>query len=578
MSISVSPDATLRDLWQQLYGSQADELLAEFVGELKQARREIPPESSAPDWYRDAVVYSLYVDLFNATFDGLRDKLDYLQRLGVSCLWLLPILDSPMKDAGFDIRRYDRIRPELLGLPEDAEQEKLLGLFREFMTAAHERGIRVIFDVALNHTSVEHEWFRQASSAPDSPYRDYYIWNDDDRRYAEARIIFKGLCSSNWEQLGDQYYFHRFFEIQPDLNYRNPRVLVEVCRVLLFWLRQGADGFRLDAIPYIWKEDGTNCENLPQAHTIIRFIRAMLDSLRPGTLMLAEACQPPIETVKYFGDGDECHAGYHFPLMPRIFRALAEQRRDPIVQTLDPAFTPPIPESCQWFTFLRCHDELTLEMVTPEERQALHTRYCRDPRWDFRQGEGISARLAELLENDPRRIALANSIMLSLGGTPIIFYGDEVAKGQDQAFYDEMTAQTGYADTRYLVRGRMDWEAIDRDLADPATLASQVYGNLQRMLAVRAGHAAFGRGQRQWVGDGPASNPHLLSYIRSYPGDRVLVIQNLSAEPQDQRLDSELSLVVEQETDLLGQCLEWPEPGRILRLSPYGYLWLALPT
>ncbi|MCX7279206.1 MAG: alpha-amylase family glycosyl hydrolase, partial [Burkholderiales bacterium] len=312
-----------------------------------------------------------------------RDRLPYLQDLGVTCLWLLPILDSPMRDAGFDISDYTRIRSELVGGSDAAAQ----ATFAEFLAEAHRRNIRVIFDVAMNHCSDQHHWFQEARKGPDNPYRDYFIWSDTTERYKEARIIFKGMMPSNWHPLPEDpgtYFFHRFFDSQPDLNYRNPEVLLAMCRVLLFWVAQGVDGFRADAIPYLWKEEGTICENLPGTHTIIKFFRAVLDAVRPGTILLAEACQPPAEVVTYFGDSDECQAAYHFPVMPRIYLALAQGSAKPIFDTLSTTFTPDIPADCGWFSFLRCHDELTLEMVTPEERKAIHAAYCLQPEWDFR--------------------------------------------------------------------------------------------------------------------------------------------------------------------------------------------------
>ena len=397
------------------------------------------PHGSQPEgWYKDAIVYSLYVDLFNGTFAGLTEKLPQLRELGVSCLWLLPILDSPMRDAGFDIRDYRTIRADLLDLPHSTSVEERQKAFRDFLDEAHKNGLKVIFDIAMNHTSEEHQWFVESRKGPDNPFRDYYIWNKDTNRYKETRLLFKGMCPSNWEKDGEWYFFHRFFEFQPDLNYRNPQVLLEVSRILLFWLSQGLDGFRADAIPYIWKEEGTDCENLPEAHMIIKIFRAILDHVRPNTLLLAEACQPPIEVVKYFGDGDECHAGYHFPLMPMIFKSLAIQDAKPVLDVLHPSVTPDIMSENQWFMFLRLHDELTLEMVTPEDRAIIHGHYCKDPRWDFRVGEGISARLAELLDRNPDKIGLAYSIMLTLPGTPIIYYGDEYGKSASWLLIQEI--------------------------------------------------------------------------------------------------------------------------------------------
>lgn len=555
----------IRDLWHTLYDGEHQAELTAFIAKLEayKARFALPPLPA--EWYKDAVVYSLYVDLFAGSFEGLTEKLPYLQALGVSCLWLLPILDSPMKDAGFDIRDYRKVRADLVADPTRDPNE----VFAAFLAEAHAHGMAVIFDITLNHSSIEHPWFVAGKDDKASPYRDYYIWSDTPELYREARVIFKGMMDSNWTKYGDQYYFHRFFDIQPDLNYRNPRVLVEMTFVLLDWLVQGVDGFRADAIPYLWKEAGTNCENLPKTHTIIKIFRAAMDYLRPGTILLAEANQPPLEVAKYFGEGDECLAAYHFPLMPRIYRALAEASGRAIIETLDPSFTPPIPEVCQWFTFLRCHDELTLEMVTPEERELIYRTYCRDPLWDFRLGEGISARLATLLENDPRKILLLHSILLTLIGTPILYYGDEVAKENDEAFYHAMVAKTGYRDSRNLVRGPMDWEATLRALADPQSLASQVYYPLQRMLLTRRAYVALSRGSLRFVDVG---DRRVLAYLRELGEQRLLLLHNLSGERV--RVAAPSGLGGLPDGDLLEAPVQHDQAS--LTLAPFGWHWLAL--
>ncbi|MBU0678532.1 MAG: alpha-glucosidase C-terminal domain-containing protein [Verrucomicrobia bacterium] len=564
-----SQEHMLRNCWAELYGAEHDKLLAGFLEELNTRKAEQTTSVKDPMWYKDAVVYSLYVDLFNKDFPGLIEKLDYLKDLGATCLWLLPILDSPMKDVGFDIRRYDRVREELLGLPDGASDEEQVAAFRHFLDEAHSRGLRVIFDIALNHTSEEHEWFAEARKSKDNPYRDYYIWSDTVDKYKDARLLFKGLCPSNWEKCGDQYFFHRFYEFQPDLNYRNPNVLIGMSRHLLYWLGQGVDGFRADAIPFVWKEDGTGCENLPKAHTIVKFYRAMLDYVKPGLLMLAEACQPPHDVVEYFGNEDECHAGYHFPLMPRIFISMAAHDRWPIMEMLDHKFTPPIPESCQWFTFLRCHDELTLEMVSENERVFMNDHYLLKPEWIFREGEGISARLADLLERDPRRIGLAYSIMLTLPGTPIIYYGDEFGRTNDEAYFAEMKQKIGYGDSRFFVRGKVDWDQVEKALSDPDSFESKVNAIARNLVHTRKQHPAFGRGSLQWV---DAGAKEVLAYIRECEDDKVCVLQNLS--------DSEVSAVVpglnlsEAGNDLLGQAVEAAGRGGVLMPS-YSCRWIA---
>ena len=531
----------LRILWDKLYSdvatvtqTESDLVFSDFVKELKEikSRSFTNRKGPAEDWYKDAVIYSAYVDLFNKDFLGLTDKLDYLEDLGVNCLWLLPILDSPMKDAGFDISDYKAIRPDLLGLAKDGGQ-----VFDDFVEAAHKRGIKLIFDIAMNHCSEEHPWFVEGRQSKESAYRDYFIWADDDQGYSDARIIFKGMCTSNWEldPVSQQYFYHRFFEIQPDLNYQNPNVLIEMTNVLVNWKVRGVDGIRADAVPYIWKEEGTICENLPKTHTVVKFFRAVLDYLQPGSLLLAEACQPPVEVVEYFGDDDECNGAYHFPVMPRIYHAMASGDKGAIEQALASGFTPEIPKQSQWFMFLRCHDELTLEMVTPEERKFIYDSYVKDPSWDFRQGEGISARLAELLEFNPQRILLANSIMMTLPGTPIVYYGDEFAKGNDVAFFNKVYEETGYADTRYLGRGEIDWQAVEKTLADSQSVGAQVYGNLKHMIQVRNKYPVFGRGSIDFLdfnNEEGQVNVHLLAYSRVHEDRQVTVIQNLSSEAQ----------------------------------------------
>jgi len=568
---------TMRSCWRELYGSSADQLFSEFIDEPQVCKSGMHFNPHQPGWYKDAIVYSLYVDLFNNTFEGLIEKLDYLQQLGVTCLWLLPILDSPMRDAGFDIRKYDSIRHELLGLPENASDESKQEAFRHFLEEAHKRDISVIFDIALNHTSEEHEWFRESRKSPDNPYRDYYIWNRDTQKYKETRLLFKGMCPSNWEADGNWFFFHRFFEFQPDLNYHNPKVLVEMSRILIFWLSQGVDGFRADAIPYLWKEDGTNCENLPQTHTIIRFMRALLEFVRPETLLLAEACQPPIEVVKYFGDGDECHAGYHFPLMPQIFKALAIQKSGPIRKVLEPSVTPAIEKINQWFMFLRLHDELTLEMVTEEDRRIIHEYYCRDKRWDFRVGEGISARLSELLNRDPKKIGLAYSVMLSLPGTPVIYYGDEFGKLNDEAYYAEMKAYTGKDDTRYFVRGHIDWPQVMHELTVEGSLASSVNSRLKQLLHSRKKFKAFGRGDIAWLDlvqadSVPASQ--VLAFTRTFLDEKILVINNLSDKSVS--LSIPTGFFFTSVSDILGQTIEFKKESGVLNLSAWGYTWIKL--
>lgn len=553
--------------FQELYPNESLETLHSFIQELEQLQPGIPNDGN-PDWYKDAIVYSLYVDLFNKDFTGLTEKLDHLYELGVSCLWLLPILDSPMKDAGFDIKDYRKIRSELFRLPDTASPEEEQKKFRDFLDHAHEKGIKVIFDIAMNHTSMEHFWFQESRKGPDNPYRDYYIWNKDTEKYKEARLLFKGMCPSNWEKDGDCYFFHRFFEFQPDLNYRNPQVLLEMSRNIAFWMSQGVDGFRADAIPYIWKEEGTNCENLPKTHTVVRFFRTVTEFLRPGTLMLAEACQKPQDVVDYIKTGDECNAAYHFPLMPQMFKAIHMESAEPVKKTLSTEVTPEIPADSQWFTFLRCHDELSLELVyvSEEDRAYIHNNYCHQPEWDFRLGEGISARLSELFKKDLNKIKLAYSIMLSLPGTPVLYYGDEFGKGNDHDYYKEQIQLTGKDDTRFLVRGKVNWEDVEAKLANPDSFESKVFEGLSTIVNSRNNYKAFGRGDIEWI---QSNDKTLLAYYRTYGDEKLLILQNLSGNEIKYQYKEQLA-----ETDILGQKLNLTD--NLISIPAYSYLWIDI--
>lgn len=554
----------MTQIWKQLFPASQISKLESFFEEIEKTANSIKYPDHQPGWYRNAVVYSLYVDLFNRDFNGLREKLPYLRELGVNCLWLLPVLDSPMKDAGFDVRNYRKMRSELLGLHENATDDEARNVFSTFVADAHNNGIKVIFDIAINHTSEEHPWFQESRKGTENPYRDFYIWNRDDKKYSETRLLFKGMCPSNWEKDGEWYFFHRFFEFQPDLNYRNPDVLLEMTRNFLFWLEAGVDGFRADAIPYLWKEEGTNCENLPETHQIIRFFRAAIDFVRPDTLLLAEACQPPKEVVKYFDSGDECHAGYHFPIMPQIFKAIAAESSAPVIETLSPVVTPDA-NGGQWFMFLRCHDELTLEMVTPDDREFIHTNYCHKPEWDFRVGEGISARLSELMKFDADKVMLAYSIMLTLPGTPVIYYGDEFGKANDVGYYSEMKEMTGKNDTRYFVRGKVDWDSVRSTLNDPDTFGAQIYNRLKTMINTRNSNPCFGSGEM--IPLGFPENPSILAYTRIFGDERVIVVQNLSGST----IDLKLPLEKTSEFDLLKQHMRVSDNTIILK--PYGFFW-----
>jgi maltose alpha-D-glucosyltransferase/alpha-amylase len=545
--------------WRSLYGDSHDALLCAFVSKLGQWRPQMQRVRADPerDAYRTAVVYGLYVDLFGGSdFDAASERLDHIASLGCTCLWLLPVLASPMLDAGFDISDYLSVRAELGG--NDA--------FDRFLTAAHARGMSVIFDVALNHCSSQHRWFLDGAR-PDSPFHDFFHWSADASAYSGARIIFRGIEESNWTLLPStgQFYFHRFFACQPDLNYANPAVLLTMTCVFLHWAARGVDGFRLDAVPCVWKQEGTSCESMPQVHSIVKFLRAAVDSFRPGVFLLCEACQQPQDLVAYFGEdggddgGDECHAAYHFALMPSIFLCLARQQAAPVVEQLNAL---PADVRGQWFTFLRVHDELTLEMAPENMRSELFAHYCRDPSWDFRNGIGVSARLADLLANDHRRILLAFSIELTLlASTPLILYGDEFAKTNDVAFFEAERARTGINDTRYLVRGRIDWHETQRILANAHCTGARVFDGLRSMLRVRQERAAlFGCGRVDLL----AQHASVLAYVR---GGSVLVIHNLQLS--DTVADVPRAFVGGK------SLLDAREPiGAHIRLEPSEFVWI----
>ncbi len=558
----------IHKLWNELYPEDGTKKLDEFLSNISVSQ----DYAADSEWYRDAIIYALYVDLFNKDFNGLINRLDYLQELGVNVLWLLPILDSPMRDAGFDIKKYDRVRPELLGLPDDSKKEEQEVVFGNFLDEAHKRGIKVIFDIAINHSSDQHPWFLEAKKSPDNPFRDFYIWNKDTNLYGNTRLLFKGIEDSNWEKADDEwYYFHRFFSFQPDLNYRNPDVLLAMSKNLLYWQSMGVDGFRADAIPYLWKEDGTDCENLPLTHTVVKFFRAILDYAKPGSLLLAEACQKPKEVVKYMGNGDECHAAYHFPLMPMMFKAIAMESGEPIKHTLSPAVTPEIPEIGQWLSFLRVHDELSLELVyvSEEDRKYIHESYCHNPKWNFRMGEGISARLSELMQRDENKIALAYSLMLTLTGTPVIYYGDEFGKLNDEKYYEEQIKLTGKDDTRFLVRGRIDWEKLEREMKDENSFHFKVKEIISQMLNERKELKAMGRGTTEFLN---IENESILAYKRKYQGETLLVINNLSSESvaiENPLPDEDLAIIMPRGFSL-------DQSSNRLLFEPHGFVWVRV--
>ena len=536
-------------------------------------------------WFKDAIVYQLHVKAFADSnsdgigdFVGLTQKLDYLHELGVTTLWLLPFYPSPGRDDGYDISDYRRINPDFGTMHQ----------FRRFMQEAKRRKLRVITELVINHTSDQHPWFKRARRhRPDSDARNWYVWSDTDQRYAGTRIIFSDTEKSNWawDAQAQAYYWHRFFSHQPDLNYDNPRVILAMVQVMRRWLDMGVDGFRLDAIPYLVEREGTNNENLPETHSVIKRIRAELDAYSPGKVLLAEANQWPEDVSAYFGDGDECHMAYHFPLMPRIYMAIAQEDRFPITDILRQ--TPDIPSNCQWALFLRNHDELTLEMVTDVERDYLWSTYATDPR--ARLNLGIRRRLAPLMDNDRRKIELMNSLLLSFPGTPILYYGDEIGMGDNI-----------YLGDRNGVRTPMQWTS-DRNggfsRCDPARLylpmiMDPVYGyeavNVEaqsrslasllswtkRLIAVRKSSKVFSRGSLSFI---RPTNRSVLVYVRQYEDEVLICVANLSRSAQAAEIDMSpwrgrrpLELLGRTSFPVIG------ESSYLVTLAPYGFFWLQL--
>ncbi len=552
-----------------------------------------------PQWYKRAVFYEVLIRGFHdsngdGTGDlrGLTSRLDYLQWLGVDCIWLLPIYASPLRDGGYDISDFTSVLPDFGNI----------GDFVELVDGAHERGMRVIADLVMNHTSDAHPWFQASRTDPDGPFGDFYVWSDTDDRYAEARVIFVDTEHSNWtyDTVRGQYYWHRFFAHQPDLNYENPRVQDAMLEVLRFWLDLGIDGFRLDAVPYLYEREGTNCENLKETHEYLKRVRSEVDRLYPDRVLLAEANQWPADVVEYFGDaengGDECHMAFHFPLMPRIFMAVRREQRYPISEIM--AQTPPIPSRCQWGIFLRNHDELTLEMVTDDERDYMYAEYAKDPR--MKANIGIRRRLAPLLENDRNQLELFTALLLSLPGSPVLYYGDEIGMGDNIWLGD-----------RDGVRTPMQWTP-DRNAGfstcDPGRLylpmlMDPIYGyqalNVEaqqknagsflhwtkRMIEIRKRHTVFGLGGYEELS---SSNPSVLAFVREYTdsdgsdgvdsADRILCVNNLSRFPQPVELDLRRFKGVTPVECMGG--VTFPPIGDLsylLTLPGHGFYWFQLP-
>lgn len=496
------------------------------------------------EWHKTAVIYELYVRGFQDSnrdgrgdFRGLISRLDYLVDLGIDCLWLMPIYPSPGRDDGYDIMDYYGVNPEY-GAVED---------FRNLLYEAHNRGLRVLGELVLNHTSDQHQWFLEAKKGPSSPYFDYYVWSDNPDRYGEARIIFSDVEMSNWTYCRENglYYWHRFFHHQPDLNYENPRVREEMIRVIRFWLDMGLDGFRVDAVPYLFERDGTTCENLPETHRFIKEVRSIMDRDYPGSVLLAEANQWPEDLVAYFGSGDEFHMAFNFPLMPRLFMALKQEHHGPIIDIMKRL--PQIPETCQWAMFLRNHDEMTLEMVTDEERDYMFHAYAEDKQ--MRINSGIRRRLAPLLGNDRKKIELLYAILLTLPGTPVIYYGDEIGMGDNI-----------YLGDRNGVRTPMHWndnknagfsEAQPSRLYAPVITdpvynynsvnaegdknnSNSLFNWLKNFIHIRKSFHLFGTGTIDFL---YPDNKKILVYMIRQDDMRMLCVFNLSPSAQPVEID-----------------------------------------
>jgi maltose alpha-D-glucosyltransferase/alpha-amylase len=537
------------------------------------------------DWYKDAVFYEVHVKAFAdadgngaGDFAGLTLKLDYLRELGVDCLWILPMYPSPLKDDGYDIADFFGIHPAY-GSVDD---------FQAFLDAAHARGIRVIADLVMNHTSDQHPWFQAARIDAGSPYRDYYVWSDTDQRYLDARIIFTDTEKSNWtwDPAAKAYYWHRFFHHQPDLNYDHPAVKTAMLDVMRFWLDRGLDGFRCDAVPYLIEREGTSGENLPITHDILKEFRRVIDrEYGGGRVLLAEANQWPEDVRPYFGDGDEFHMAFHFPLMPRLYMAVRQEDRLPITDIF--THTPAIPPTCQWCLFLRNHDELTLEMVTNEERAYMYYAYASDPQMKI--NVGIRRRLAPLMENDRRRIELLNCLLFTLPGSPILYYGDEIGMGDNI-----------YLGDRNGVRTPMQWSS-DRNagfstaeegrlylpvITDPVygyqsvnvaaqeRTPSSLLNTMKRLIAARKQTPAFGRGTIEFL---RPRNQSVLAFVRRHGDDTVLVVANLSGRSQPVELDL-ARWQGATPLELLGETRFPPIQARpyFLSLGPHGFYWFRL--
>jgi maltose alpha-D-glucosyltransferase/alpha-amylase len=539
-----------------------------------------------PLWFKRAVFYEIHIrGFYDANGDGsgdvrgLTEKLDYLQWLGIDCIWLLPFYESPLRDGGYDISDFYKVHPDY-GTVEDVKQ---------LIDAAHARQMRVIADLVMNHTSSDHAWFQESrSGGPDGPKRDWYVWSDTPEKYQEARIIFVDTEQSNWtyDPVAGAYYWHRFFSHQPDLNYDNPEVQDAMLEVLKFWMDIGLDGFRLDAVPYLFEREGTNCENLPETHAYLRKVRQYMEENYTDKVLLAEANQWPADVVEYFGEtGDECQMAFHFPVMPRMFMALRREEATPIYEILDQ--TPAIPDQCQWGLFLRNHDELTLEMVTDEERDYMYTEYAKDPRMKI--NVGIRRRLAPLLDNGRDEIELMTAILFSLPGSPVLYYGDEIAMGDNVFLGDRDGVRTpmqwtpdrngGFSRADFaqlyappLMDPVYGYQAVnvEAELRTPTSLLRWMH----RFIALRKEHPVFGLGSYEPI---RTSNNQIFALIRRYQDDLVLCVHNMARTAQFVELDlSELEGY--HPVEMFGRS-RFPRIGELpylLTLAPRGFYWFSL--
>ncbi|NOJ81758.1 maltose alpha-D-glucosyltransferase [Myxococcus xanthus] len=537
-----------------------------------------------PLWYKKALIYELHLRAFHDSngdghgdIPGLIEKLPYLQDLGINCLWLLPHYPSPLRDDGYDIADFYGVHPDYGTLAD----------FQRLVDEAHKRDIRVITELVVNHTSDQHPWFQEARSDPNSPKRNWYVWSDTDEQYKGARIIFLDTERSNWtwDPVAKQYFWHRFFSHQPDLNYDNPEVQEAMLDVMRFWLNMGVDGFRCDAVPYLFEREGTNCENLPETHAFLKRLRKTIDSEYKGKMLLAEANQWPADVRVYFGDGDEFHMGFHFPVMPRLYMAVRREDRTPIVEIMQQ--TPDIPDNCQWAIFLRNHDELTLEMVTDEDRDYMYREYATDPR--MRINLGIRRRLAPLMDNGRRRIELMHSLLFTLPGTPVLYYGDEIGMGDNIYLGDRNGVRTPmqWTGDRNAGFSRADYARLYAPvIADPVygyqsinveaqeRVKSSLLHWVKRMIRIRQRYPVFSLGNLRFL---QTDNRKVLAFIREWEGQTVLVVCNLSRFAQPAVLDMrewEGTVPVE----LIGET-PFPRVSEIpyqLSMGPFMFLWFRL--